>query len=449
MLVMTLNLLQKSPDYDLEYDFQFLTPEEAKIRNEHYYWFPVGDILKIKEHDEVNEYLLENVFDKISGEQGRFASRTLFKLHRIVHEVECINYFLEKGEELDKVLNIFIRVNSGGTELSYSDLLLSIATAQWKDKDAREEISKFVDDINNIGDGFNVNKDFALKSCLVLNDFPDIAFKVDNFNKKNMLSIEKKWDDIKESIELAVALISNFGYSRDTLTSNNALIPIAYYILRKDNPTNFIESNRYKDDRKKIHKWLILSLLNRVFSGQPDNVLRPLRQIISESNLVFPLEKIIDKFRGDTKTLIFAEDQIVNLYSYQYGTSYTFSTLVLLYPTLDYRNKFHIDHIFPKSFFTRRILRKKGIQDEDVEFYLDNYNYLANLQLLEGIPNMEKSPRDFKEWITETYPDGNDRKEYMKKHYIPDVDLSIQNVRQFIEERIKLMTKQFKILLLS
>jgi uncharacterized protein with ParB-like and HNH nuclease domain len=33
-------------------------------------------------------------------------------------------------ELIDKVLNIFIRVNAGGTELSRSDLLLSIATAQ-------------------------------------------------------------------------------------------------------------------------------------------------------------------------------------------------------------------------------------------------------------------------------------------------------------------------------
>ena len=35
--------------------------------------------------------------------------------------------------------------------------------------------------------GFKFNKDFVLKSCLILSDFSDIAFKVDNFNKSNML----------------------------------------------------------------------------------------------------------------------------------------------------------------------------------------------------------------------------------------------------------------------
>lgn len=94
-----------------------------------------------------------------------------------------ISYYLEESTELDKVLNIFIRVNSGGTTLSYSDLLLSFATAQWQEKDAREELNKFVDEVNMIGRGFNVGKDIVLKSCLVLCGFSDISFKVDNFNR--------------------------------------------------------------------------------------------------------------------------------------------------------------------------------------------------------------------------------------------------------------------------
>lgn len=69
---------------------------------------------------------------------------------------ETISYYLEESTELDKVLNIFIRVNSGGTPLSYSDLLLSFATAQWQDKDARESINEIVDELNEVGRGFNL-----------------------------------------------------------------------------------------------------------------------------------------------------------------------------------------------------------------------------------------------------------------------------------------------------
>ena len=52
--------------------------------------------------------------------------------------------------------------------INLADLLLSIASAQWKELDARKEITDFVDEINSIGYGFNVNKDFVLKASLCL-----------------------------------------------------------------------------------------------------------------------------------------------------------------------------------------------------------------------------------------------------------------------------------------
>jgi hypothetical protein len=322
--------------------------------------------------------------------------------------------------------------------------LLSIATAQWKEKDAREEITEFVDDINSVGNGFNFDKDFVLKTCLVLNDFKKIAFKVDNFNKENMIKIESNWDNIAKAIESAVLLVSNFGYNRDTLTSNNAVIPIAYYLYKKGLPHNFVQASKYSEDRKKLFKWLILSLLKRAFGGQPDTVLTPTREILLKQNVTFPLDKLVEKFRGGTKSLVFGNDDIDNLFEYKYGQSYTFSTLALLYPTLDFRNKFHIDHIFPKSFFTRKKLIKKGIDENEVDYFMDEFNYLANLQLLEGVPNQEKSDSNFENWLNKTYPNKEERNEYMKKHYIPELDLSLDNFRNFIKKRYNLMRRKFK-----
>lgn len=439
-----LNLLRKSDASDIQYDFQFLTKREAQHRGENTYWFKVGDILDIQKEWEVNDYLIQNELTRLDKEKSIFANQTLFKLHSVIHNKAIINYYLEKDQDLDKVLNIFIRVNSGGIQLSYSDLLLSIATAQWQERDAREEITKFVDELNDVGDGFRFDKDFVLKSSLVLGDFPEIAFKVDSFNKGNMLAIETKWSEISEAIRLAVTLVSSLGYNRDTLTSNNAIIPISYYLLKKGLPHTFVQSSNHIDDRKKIHKWLVLSLLKRTFSGQPDNVLRPIRQILSYGHSSFPLDEIVEKFKGGTKSLIFDDDEIENLLSYRYGQSYTFSALALLYPSLDFRNKFHIDHIFPKSFFTKKKLLKKGVDESKVDYYLDNFNYLANLQLIEGISNQEKSDTAFEEWLYKTYPSEPDRKDYRRKHYIPDTDFSFENFESFIIEREKLMTEKFK-----
>ena len=442
--ILHLNLVSPSKNSDLKYEFSFLTIQEASKKDSDYYWFPVKDILNLKDPYDVNEYLIENDLSNLDKEKAKFANKTLFKLHDVIHRNKSINFFLEKDESLDKVLNIFIRVNSGGTQLSYSDLLLSVATAQWEEKDAREEITDFVDDVNSIGDGFNINKDFALKSCLVLGGFKDIAFKVDNFNRANMLQIEKNWDKISKAIKSSVFLASSLGYHRDTLTSNNALIPIAHYLYKIDSPDNFHESVKYKSDRNKIFKWLTMALLKRTFSGQPDNILRPIRTVIDSNYESFPFNEILNKLKGSPKSMIFNEDEIENILYYQYGQSYTYSALALIYPAFDFKNKFHQDHIFPKKLFTRKRLEKMKLSEESIEFYLDSYNYLGNLQLLSGIPNQEKSGKDFKKWILETYPKKEDRAAYMKTHYIPDVDLSFENFEEFIEEREKLIIDAFK-----
>ena len=440
-----LNLVASADDDgDLEYDFKFLTKKEYKQNDENHFWFSVGDILNFEEAVDVNDYLLEKDISEYGKEKFRYANKTLFKLYEVIHKNKSINFFLEKSESLDKVLNIFIRVNSGGTQLSYSDLLLSIATAQWKVKDAREEITSFVKEVNSIGHGFNINKDFVLKSCLVLSGFKDIAFKVDNFNHENMLTIEKRWEDITKAIKSAVILLASLGYHRDTLTSNNALIPIAAYLYKIKSPENFSESSKFLNDRKKIFKWLVMVLLKRTFSGQPDNVLRPIREVINESEDEFPFDEIIKKLKGSPKAISFDDDEIDNLLYYQYAQPYSYSILAFIYPSLDFRNKFHQDHIFPKYSFTAQRLKKRGIKDDDVEFYLQNYNYLANLQLLEGVPNQEKSRKDFDAWIKEKYPDKNERRGYMERNFIPNIDLTLENFRQFIEEREKLIISAFK-----
>lgn len=449
-----LNLISPSEDNDFEYDFQFLTEKEYTRTDDTHVWFLIGDILNLKEGMDVNEYLVNNLVNNEIADPGkekfRYASRTLFKLHAVIHTQKSINFFLEKDKSLDKVLNIFIRINSGGTQLSYSDLLLSIATAQWKEKDAREEIISFVDEINAIdgGGGFNLDKDFVLKNCLVLSKL-NIAFKVDNFTQENMRIIEEQWDAITKAIKSSVVLVSSLGYQRDTLPSKNALIPIATYLYKIGSPDNFSESSKYEADRKKIFKWLIMVFLKRTFSGTSDNVLNSMRDVINQSkDNFFPIDEIISKLRGTIKAISFDDDDIDYLINHQqYGQAHTYSSLAFLYPTLDFRNKFHQDHIFPKKLFNEKTLRKRGIDDDYIEFYLGNYNYLGNIQLLEGVPNQEKSGADFDVWIKEKYPKKDDRKAYMERNYIPDINLSLENFEEFIEERDKLIASAFKKLL--
>ena len=114
---------------------------------------------------------------------------------------------------------------------------------------------------------------------------------------------------------------------------------------------------------------------------------------------------------------------------------------VVYRPTLDFKNKFHKDHIFPKRLFTRAALRKQGIPESKFEFYQENHNTLANLQLLSGIENQEKSGKPFEDWLDTTKTRSGD---YMKTHFIPTgISLSLDNFEEFIEERKKLLATEF------
>lgn len=441
-----LNLRRPADDVDLKYDFQFLTDAEAEKKDEEYFWFPVGDILDMKESYEVMEYLTDhelNLMQKPEDkERVKFANRALTKLFHVVHVAPTISYYLEDSVELDKVLNIFIRVNSGGTTLSYSDLLLSFATAQWEKRDAREEINQFVDEINEIGNGFHISKDLVLKACLVLCDFSDISFKVDNFNKTNMLVIEDRWDDITNAIREAVRLIASFGFSMENLTSNNVVIPIAYYLQSIDVPANYSESKVYAKDRLLVKKWLVATLLKRVFSFAPDGVLKPIRDIINANPGSFPLDKIAQRFRGGNRSLVFNSDEIDDLLYTKYGQGNLLVIMSILYPWADLKNHFHIDHMYPKSLFTKTKLKSFGVRAEDMDEYIDDVNYIGNLQLLEGIPNIEKKDKPFDQWLSETYKNKAALASYKQRQFIPDIEPTFANFLDFLEAREALIRER-------
>ncbi len=448
-----LNLLAPSKDADNAYDFQFLTKEEASAGKieDGLYWFLVGDILNIRTFPEVNNYLIKNKLASLENvDYATFANEALFTLFGVIHKNETIVAYLEKSDDLDKVLNIFIRVNSGGTPLSYSDLLLSFATAQWDKMDAREEINGLVDELNSIGRQFDISKDLVLKSSLVLCDIANIRFKVENFTRKNMLLIEDNWDEIKNSLRLTLELVASFGFNRDNVSANNAFIPIAYYLFQIGNPGNFVDAGKYEADRQKIKRWFITALLLHIFGNSPDALLPTLREIIAkEHENGFPLESIISRFSGTYRDHTFSEDSVSNLLNAKFGGGDTLIILSLLYPWADLRNNFHIDHIHPKSRFIKRQFDKMNLTDDQRDYYLGHVNSLANLQLLDSLPNIEKTNMPFAEWMEKNYSAPEKRKAYMERHYIPDVDFSFENFDEFFKKREELIFQKLKQVLLG
>lgn len=425
------------------HEIRFLRSEDLKnqAQSKDHFWFKVGDILKFSNLPEVFNFCVKN---GLTSNQDTYSSDTLIQLWNVITQQPLINYFLEEEQDLDKVLNIFIRVNSGGTPLSYSDMLLSIATAQWEERDARQEIYGLVDQLNSIGDGFNFDKDFVLKASLVLSDTTGIEFRVNNFNRENMATIEKNWDAIAESLRLTTHTIASWGYNWQTLPSAYATIPLAYYLYKKGNPYGFVTSPNHTQNRATARQWMRVALLKRTFSGTPDNVLRQIRRAMSEAtdSNEFPANAIRDVLAPTNRSMRFDQAELDGLLSYRYGQGYTFTILSMFYPWLDYEMQFHLDHMFPKALFNKRELKRRGIPEDQWDQWLDQVDNIANLQLLQGKINVPKSDKDFDEWVKREYPSPLAFSHYREQHLIPDTDLSFENFPNFLEARTKLMRQQ-------
>lgn len=226
-----LNLLGSPDENDdgMGYDFRFLSDADLAKAPSDDHWYSVSHILNTRDkNDDLIDFVHEHGLI-----ETRHPQKMLARLHEIVHSTGVISFYKERSQDLHNVLNIFVRTNSGGTILSYSDMLLSVATAQWDRYDAREEIHGFVDEINCIGNRFSFSKDFVLKACLMLSDL-DIEFRVTNFNATNMSRIQDQWERIKQSVHRAVSVAATIGYDSTTLSSANSLLPIAYFTDRSD-----------------------------------------------------------------------------------------------------------------------------------------------------------------------------------------------------------------------
>lgn len=443
-----LDLLWRSDEDDemgSAYRFRFLTERQVKGTVNGACWFSVGDILSMNGGPPMVRWLNE----RLPQEQVDDAYETLDRLHSVVHKDHLLAYYEEREQDIEKVLQIFIRTNSGGTILSYSDLLLSVAVAQWDDIDAREEIHSLVDELNGIGDGFNFSKDMILKAGLMLSDIGSVGFKVENFNKSNMEIFEEKWDDIKRALTLTVQLVSRFGFNRDSLRAHNAILPIAYYLFVNGYRDDYLTHNTFNRDRENIREWLIKSLLKSgVWGSGLDVTLTALRQTIrTNGNGTFPLSHIYDSLARRGRSLVFDDEEIEELVDMRYGNGLTRILLSLLFPFIDSRNHFHVDHIFPLARLTRARLRSADVPDDKIEEFYRLRNGLPNLQLLQGAVNQEKSAKMPPDWISETYPGLTERQGYVDSHILVEMPDSITDFEKFYQHRREVLKIKIKRLL--
>lgn len=404
-------------------------------------WFRVGRIIDLHIN---SDYSLDDFID--DNDFTKEEKSILRSLEKVIFTNLTINYYEEDDANPDKAVNIFTRINSGGTALTFPMILFSLMVANWT-KDARTEISNLID---NVGQkGFSISTDYVIKAFLFLYH-KSIKSQISSFNKDFCSEIETNWDNIRDSIYSLFELLKSFGLDIYTLTSTNATMPILYYIYHKGVFKNFKDKVEYKEDREIIKKWLYKVLLRRAYGKSSDTALAKTRtafigefrkdnKFIEDSISLFPADEIIKKLGVGA----IDDETITQILSIQKDNQYCFPVLALLYPALDYKNNnFHKDHMHPRAKYDQ-------LSDSLKEKYpFAVYNSILNLQMLDANENESKNQDDLDKWVEKSVSANPDtRTQFLKSHLIPDVDLTLANFEQFIEERRKLLTGELKKLL--
>ena len=425
--------------------FKFKFIEEPLVPDSEHYWFRVGRILDFDGKMTFNEFLdkKDDELSKrgLSRSERRTFDRNLTRLYEAVHVEEVIAYYTETDQDYDRVLDIFVRANEGGTKLSKSDLLLSMVTSSWDGVNARDEIFNFVDRINTqLIRRNDFDKDFIMKSCLVLTDL-SVAYKVRNFNNTNLATIRQHWPVIKKAVERGVNLANSFGIDRDNLTSANALIPIIYYLSKNPDVTLMGSTPFEARNADRIRRWLIMALLNGVFGGTSDNMLRDIRaslQAMSGAGANFPIDTINTMIQKAGRSANFDDFALDDTLARTYGQRHTFLALSLLYDDASWGTmQFHQDHIFAHSLFKPRELSPLGRLD-----WISKKDRLGNLCLLLAPENMGKQDMPIDEWLESREPG------FLKRHQIP-TDRALwkfDRFPDFLEAREELVRRRLKVL---
>jgi uncharacterized protein with ParB-like and HNH nuclease domain len=422
---------------DIKYVFKFLSARKAE---------GAARLIRLKDlvfsnkgyYDLAEEVISKVGREKLSDEDKELVRRNVSTLIQEFRDRDNIVY-----QELDSVDNpdiynlndvveIFIRANSGGTPLGKSDLMFSLLAANWEEVEA--DLAELLEELNKGGYGFD--RDFVLKTSLVLIG-SGAKYDVLKFRKEeNLEQIKTNWEEIKDAIKD----VKDFIYGRTYLKSDRALvsyiptIPLIYF--------RYASPQGWKTlDKKELSFWLLKALLTGAFSGSSDTILDAVVKEIRERGDV-NVEAINSVILSRGRSIQVTQENLLNTF---YGDKHLYLIFSIWYQNFDFHPAYDgnlptVDHIFPQS----RLKKVKTVNPETnrqvMKYRTHERDQIANLMLLSREMNVEEKndmPQD--EWL-ERMSEEDRRMNLIP----PDQELwKLERFDDFVAARQKLIVEKF------
>jgi uncharacterized protein with ParB-like and HNH nuclease domain len=441
-------------DYESEYEFKFEKDEnklpktskeiiDRKIQE--HFWYPVKTLLEklkntgkykqvakeiIEKHGITDDLKKDCIEENILSFYENALNSETIGISKVV-----INKSLHEIENRQRIVELFRRLNDGGTRLSSFDLVASILKGfSWEMEGFLKEILESYQDIG-------LTQDNLIKLIFLLQD---------NHNKE-MASIEATDADFaitnRDRIKSTIKALKDFLECSRTYEyykeGNRSFIPlffVSYHLFHKNINNEELESyfDNYEtrnSDFPLMQRWLYHSLINGVFKSKGagwipyrTGIRKLLDTIKNHKGLIFPIDELFQVYINHplTFTATYTSENLDRL-----DSSFIY---YLMYDRARTTRTNDVDHIMPKS-----ILETKS-------FEWSKINSIKNFQLLDyGTNRGVKNASPFSSWANNAEY-VKDKSSYLSIHLIP-TDQKLWDEDQFelfIEERAKLILQKIK-----
>lgn len=441
-------------DFNSEYEFKFekeenKLPEKTKENDDRkileHLWYPAKELLRKLKDTNDEDVVAGEIIEKneiIDDLKKTHINRNIKAFYKNVINGESlgiskvtINKKLPEIENRQRIVELFRRLNDGGTKLSPFDLVASILKGfSW-------EMEGFLNEMLENHQDIGLTQDNLIK----------LIFLLQNNHNKEMASIEASDADFaiknQERIRATIIALKDFLECSKTYEyykgGNRSFIPlffISYHLFYKDIDNETLKKyfSNYETGNVEfplMNRWLYHSLINGVFRSKGAGWIPYKTGIRKMLNVVkdyhkknFPINELFETYINHplTFTTTYTTKNLDQL-----DTSFVF---YLMYEKGKITRINDIDHIMPKS-----ILEAKKYDTEKI-------NSIKNSQLLDyGTNRGTKNGTSFANWINNKQY-VKDKTSYISIHLIP-LDETIWNedrFEDFIEARANIILEKLK-----
>jgi len=451
------------PDDAQEHLFTFDFRREGRQGDdgEGAYWWPISNLWRSDGVPDVPDPLIRSV-DK-SDSSLAVAADNLERLHEAitVNQIACGEV---QGMRSEEALELFIRRNKGGQQLSNSDIAFSLITVYWdrfeESEDPKEVFeTKGAELSDEFGDcSFGFGKGFLIRTLLYLDDEKP-SFERDILVPDTIEPLEDIWGDrFFKAIRAAFSIVTEeFDLTGKCLGGKTTILPIIYHCWTRlgsieiEHPEE-VADEFSSEELDRMEYWLQMTVFNNLFNVSSSmTVLDNVREIIKDST-TFPAKEIEEEYRGgsitvgvrsaeSSKEAGVSVSELVRETDHGSETTIRNYLLTKLYDDRGVGELFNtqsgentsieVDHFYPavKLRDKEDRLTKREINPDVIEFCGNHVNNFGNFTLLPQAGNQSKSEKDPQDWL-----DGFDDDE--RRHMLPNMEpYTYEKYEEFLKRR--------------